>query len=261
MKKKIYEIIFESDTRAGKAFDIVLFVAIFLSILTVMLESVVSINLKYSTVIRGFEYFFTIMFTLEYLLRIYCVEKKSRYLFSFFGIIDFLAIIPTWLFIFFIGTKYLAVLRIFRLLRIFRVLKLGRFLGEADSLLRALRASRYKILVFIFVVFTLVVVLGSVMYIVEGPDSGFSSIPRGVYWAVITLTTVGFGDIVPKTVLGQAIASLVMILGYGIIAIPTGIITSETIKESKRSRMCNACQSHGHEKDAVYCKFCGAELE
>ena len=261
IRKKMYSIIFESDTKKGKLFDVILLIAILLSVLTVTLESVKYIEFKYSRMIAVAEWTFTILFTIEYILRIYSSKKRLRYCFSFFGIVDFLAVVPTWFALFSLGTHYLIVVRIFRLLRVFRILKLARFLGEADLLMRALKNSRYKITVFVGAVATFVVILGTLMYIVEGEANGFTSIPKGIYWAIITLTTVGFGDIVPRTVVGQAISSFVMILGYGIIAIPTGIVTSETIKESKKDQVCPHCKKTGLDKDSVFCKYCGKKIE
>ena len=261
LKKKMNRIIFESDTKNGKLFDVILLIAIILSVLTVTLESVKYIEFKYSRIITIIEWTFTIIFSIEYFLRIYSSEKRLKYCFSFFGIIDFIAVVPTWLALFSLGTHYIIVVRLFRLLRVFRILKLARFLGEADILMRALKNSRYKITVFIGAVATFVVILGTLMYIVEGEINGFTSIPKGIYWAIITLTTVGFGDIVPQTILGQAISSFVMILGYGIIAIPTGIVTSETIKEAKKTGKCDSCGKTGLDKDSVFCKYCGKKLE
>lgn len=227
MKEKLYHIIFESDTPSGKAFDVALLIAILLSILTVTLESVSWIVADYGKVIKAAEWFFTVIFTVEYVLRIYCAPHRLRYVRSFYGIIDFVSILPTYLSLFVAGTQYAMIVRSLRLLRVFRVLKLTHFLGEAEVLRKALKQSAAKIIVFIGVVITLVFIVGSLMYLIEGPENGFTSIPTSVYWAVVTLTTVGYGDIAPQTVAGQTLATVVMILGYGIIAVPTGIVSVE----------------------------------
>ena len=227
MRKKLYRIIFESDTPAGKAFDVALLIAILLSILVVTLESVHWIMAKYNGVIKAAEWFFTILFTIEYALRIYCAPRRLRYILSFYGLIDFISILPTFLSLFVAGTQYAMVIRSLRLLRVFRVLKLTHFLGEAEVLRKALRQSAAKIIVFIGVVVTMVYIVGALMYLIEGPENGFTSIPTSVYWAVVTLTTVGYGDIAPQTIAGQMLATVVMILGYGIIAVPTGIVSVE----------------------------------
>ena len=259
LRKRLYIIIFGTDTPAGKAFDIGLLVAILISVLAVMLESVPSLEYSHGKVFRVTEWLLTVTFTLEYITRIYITDKKSRYIFSFYGLIDLLSILPTYLSLIFTGTQYLLIIRALRLLRVFRILKLGRFIGEADQLGRALKASRHKIIVFLGSVLTLVTIMGTVMYLIEGAENGFTSIPRSVYWAIVTLTTVGYGDIAPKTIPGQAIASLVMILGYAIIAVPTGIVTVELDREKIRRRKikCPACGKTGHAADAVYCKYCG----
>ena len=227
MREKLYHIIFESDTPAGKAFDVVLLVAILLSILIVTLESVQWIMAKYTAEIKAVEWFFTVIFTVEYVLRIYSAPRRTHYIGSFYGLIDFVSILPTYLSLFIAGTQYAMVIRSLRLLRVFRVLKLTHFLGEAEVLRKAMRQSAAKIIVFIGVVITLVFIVGSLMYLIEGPENGFTSIPISVYWAVVTLTTVGYGDIAPQTVAGQTLATIVMILGYGIIAVPTGIVSVE----------------------------------
>ncbi len=235
MKEKLYHIIFESDTPAGKAFDVGLLVAIVLSILTVTLESVSWIVDDYGTWIKASEWFFTALFTVEYALRIYCAPHRGRYIRSFYGLIDFISILPTYLSLFVAGTQYAMIIRSLRLLRVFRVLKLTHFLGEAEVLRNAMKESAAKIIVFIGVVITLVFIVGSLMYLIEGPENGFTSIPTSVYWAVVTLTTVGYGDIAPQTVAGQTLATIVMIMGYGIIAVPTGIVSVEMSKvDAKR---------------------------
>ena len=229
-KERLHEIIFEADTRAGRNFDIALLIAIILSVIMVMLESVQSISEQFSTLFTVLEWSFTLLFTIEYILRLWLTRKSVKYAFSFFGLIDLLSILPTFLEVFIAGSGSLMAIRIFRLLRVFRVLKLVHFLKEAKVLSDALRASRQKITVFIFAVFTMTVLMGTIMYLVEGGINGFTSIPRSIYWAIVTLTTVGYGDIAPQTVLGQTLASIIMILGYGIIAIPTGIVGAEVSK-------------------------------
>lgn len=261
-QQKLYTIIFESDTRAGKLFDILLILAILASVLVVMLDSVASVNINYGRTLLWLEWFFTLLFTLEYLLRIYCARAPIKYVKSFFGLIDLLAVLPTYLSLLVPGSQYMLVIRILRLLRVFRVLKLAKYMGESEMLIRALKASRRKITIFIFAVLTLVVILGSLMYVIETPENGFTSIPRSVYWAIVTLTTVGYGDIHPKTGPGQALAAVIMILGYGVIAVPTGIITMEASTLSRKSpkRSCPGCALKDHDNDAVYCKYCGEKL-
>jgi voltage-gated potassium channel len=261
-RNTLYTIIFEADTPAGKLFDEVLILSILLSIIVVMLDSVSSFAAIYGDLFYTLEWIFTILFTVEYFLRLICVGRPIRYATSFFGIIDLLAILPTYLGLLLPGGRYLVVIRGLRLLRVFRVLKLAQYMGEADLLIRALRASRRKITLFLFTVLTLVVILGSLMYVIEGAESGFTSIPRSIYWAIITLTTVGYGDIVPETNLGQALASVIMIIGYSIIAVPTGIVTSEITYASKyfKGRVCQNCSFEGHDIDAKFCKRCGAKL-
>lgn len=261
-KTRLYRIIFEADTPAGKLFDVILIILIILSTLSVMAESVQQIRTRYGEAIRVLEWVFTILFTIEYILRLICVRVPKGYALSFFGIVDLMGILPTYLSLFLPGTQYLQTVRLLRVIRVFRVLKLTTYVGEAAVLASALRASGRKIMVFLFIVMILVVVLGSVMYFIEGPQNGFSSIPRGVYWCVVTLTTVGYGDISPHTAIGQAVASLIMILGYGIIAVPTGIVTVELagIERQRHTRTCPTCTLEGHEANARYCKGCGAPL-
>jgi voltage-gated potassium channel len=262
-RAKLHEIIFEADTSAGKFFDIALIVLILLSTFCVMLDSVREIRTTYSEILYVLEWFFTLLFTVEYILRLYCVQRPWRYAISFYGIVDLLSILPTYLSLFVAGTHYLLVIRILRILRIFRVLKLVTYLGEARLLIRALMASRRKIGVFLFTVITLVIILGSLMYVIEGEESGFTSIPRSIYWAIVTLTTVGYGDIAPRTGLGQFLAAFVMILGYAIIAVPTGIVTVEmgnVFRQPLTTRACPVCAAEGHDDNAVYCKFCGSHL-
>jgi len=262
-KDSVRIIIFEAHTPAGKAFDVSLIICILLSVLAVMLDSVAAIHVGYSDWLYAAEWFFTILFTIEYGLRLWCIQNTALYARSFYGIVDLMGIIPTYLSLVFAGTQYLLVIRVLRVLRVFRVLRMVRFVGEAELLAQALRASRRKIIVFIATVAVLVVVIGSLMYLIEGEANGFTSSPRSIYWAVITMTTVGYGDITPQTPLGQAFASLVMIMGYGIIAIPTGIVTLEISEASRRAantRTCPECSAEGHVPEADYCWRCGERL-
>ena len=263
IQQRIHEVIFEADTFWGKVFDIFLILSIILSVVVVMLDSITDFHEAHSTLLYRAEWFFTLLFTIEYLLRIYCIRKPWNYVRSFMGLVDLLAILPTYVSLFIPGTQYLIVIRILRVMRIFRVLKLAFYLGEASTLTRALIASRRKITVFLLAVVSLVVIFGAIMYLVEGTENGFTSIPRSIYWAVVTLTTVGYGDISPKTNLGQALASLIMILGYGIIAVPTGIVTTEMALSSRKAvttQACPECLREGHDHDAVFCKYCSARL-
>jgi voltage-gated potassium channel len=259
---RVHEVIYEADTPTGKAFDIALFWAILLSVAAVMLESVPHIARSYTRPLRAMEWGFTFLFTLEYLLRLISVRQPLRYALSFFGLVDLLAIVPTYLSLILPSTRFLLVIRVLRLLRIFRVLKLARYVYEGGMLAHALRASRIKILVFLYTVLMAVVVVGAVMYVVEGEANGFTSIPVSVYWAIVTMTTVGYGDIAPGTPLGKMLASVVMIMGYGIIAVPTGIVSVELAQVSKRvtTQACPTCSREGHAPDAVFCKYCGGEL-
>lgn len=264
-QNSLHQIIFEADTPAGKVFDLFLILSIILSVIAVMLDSVGSIREVYGGQLYLVEWFFTILFTIEYIARLICIGRPILYATSFYGVVDLLAISPTYLSLFFPGTHFLMVIRIFRMLRIFRILKLVKYLGEADLLMQALRASRRKITVFLFVLLVLVIISGSMMYVIEGESNGFTSIPRSIYWAIVTLTTVGYGDISPKTNVGQALASLIMIMGYGIIAVPTGIVTvglSRAMSEKKNvsTQACPECSAEGHDYDALYCKFCGEKL-
>ncbi|MFL3044751.1 MAG: ion transporter [Candidatus Neomarinimicrobiota bacterium] len=262
LKEKIKIIIFGTDTKAGKLFDVVLIISIVLSIITVMLDSIVEYNQQYGHILRIAEWTFTIMFTVEYLLRIYSIRRPLSYIFSFFGIIDFLAILPTYLSLFMPGTEVFAIIRVLRVLRIFRVLKLVQFTGEADMLMTAMIASRRKVFIWLFLVMNIVIILGSVMYLVEGGNTGFDSIPRSIYWAVVTLTTVGYGNVVPLTSLGQALASFIMVLGYSIIAVPTGIVTSEITFAAKsiKEQRCVVCGKEGLHEDAKFCSNCASKL-
>lgn len=263
-RRRLYTVIFESDTRAGRIFDMALIACILVSVVVVLLDSVGPIRARYGRLLYGIEWFFTVLFTIEYILRLMSTEKPLRYARSFFGVIDLLSILPTYLSVLLPGSRYLIVVRILRVLRVFRVLRLAQYMGESRLLMQALRASRRKVAVFLFTVLTLVVVLGSLIYVVEGEEHGFTSIPKSIYWAVVTLTTVGYGDIAPQTPLGQFVASIVMILGYGIIAVPTGIVTVEmtqAFRQKVSALVCPSCNSGGHDSDAVHCKVCGAKLE
>jgi voltage-gated potassium channel len=261
-RARLHEVIFEADTLAGRAFDVVLLVAILASILSVVLESVAAVRRQYGHVLDVVEWTLTVAFTVEYVLRLVAVDRPWRYARSFLGILDFLAVAPTYLGILVPDAQSLVVLRTVRLLRVFRIFNLGPFLGEADQLAQALRASRRKITVFLGVVLTIVVVMGTVMYVVEGEAHGFTSIPTSMYWAVVTMTTVGYGDIAPKTGLGQLLAAMLMILGYAIIAVPTGIVSAELARSHRpvSRQACPGCGGEGHDVDAVHCKYCGAPL-
>jgi len=263
-RERLRIIIFEAETPNGKLFDEALLVAICLSIVAVMLESVDAIHLSHGRMLRNIEWGFTALFSIEYLLRLICVPRPIRYARSFFGIIDLLSILPSFISLLMPGSQSMLVLRAIRLLRIFRILKLARFLGEASILVSALRASRHKIFVFVGTVLVLVLILGTSMYLIEGQKGGFSSIPRSMYWAIVTMTTVGYGDITPQTIPGQMLASIIMIIGYGIIAIPTGIVTAEMVSVSREqvvtTRSCTGCLSEGHSPRAHFCQDCGEPL-
>jgi voltage-gated potassium channel len=262
-RARLHEVIFEADTRAGRLFDVALIWSIMLSVAAVMFESVEPIRREHGGLLTNIEWFFTILFTVEYLLRLFSIGRPRRYATSFFGVIDLLAILPTYVSLVLPGSQYLVVIRILRVLRIFRVLKLVRFLDEAEIMARALRASARKVAIFIFTVLALMVVFGAVMYLIEGEASGFDSIPRSVYWAIVTMTTVGYGDISPQTPLGQAVAALVMVLGFAIIAVPTGIVATEMSRAERRgvsTQACPECSAEGHDVDAAFCKRCGARL-
>lgn len=262
-QSKLHEIIFEADTTTGKIFDVVLIITIILSVVAVMLDSVKSINDMYGDTLYAAEWIFTILFTIEYILRIVSVGHPMKYVRSFYGIVDLLAVLPTYLSVIFPGIQFLLVIRLLRVLRIFRVLKLVQYLSEAKMLRQALRASSRKITVFIFTVLTLVTIMGSLMYMIEGEAHGFTSIPRSIYWAIVTLTTVGYGDLSPMTGLGQALAAVIMICGYAIIAVPTGIVTVEMKRLSDKNistQACPECSAEGHDYDAKFCKYCGSKL-
>jgi len=264
-REKLYEIIFEADTAAGKAFDVVLLVLILLSVFTVMLETVSSIEAQYAPLLFWSEWIITLFFTLEYLLRIYSTKDRFGYLVSFYGIVDLLAILPSFLSLLFSGTHYLITIRSLRLLRIFRILKLGTYLIESQVLLVALRASRHKITVFLTAVLILICIIGSAMYLVEGEkNSGFSSIPMSMYWAVVTVTTVGYGDISPITPIGKFLSAILMIVGYGVLAVPTGIVSVELAQASREHTYtpenCPHCIPEDYDMDAVFSKFCGTKI-
>ena len=265
-KSRLHEIIYEADTPAGKIFDIVLLITIIASIVLVMLESVSEIDAKYHTFLNITEWIITILFSIEYIARIITVKKPLKYIFSFYGIIDLLSTIPKYISIVFAGTHSLVALRALRLLRIFRIFKIARYVGESTNLMRALKLSRAKIVLFMLFVFILCIILGTIMYLVEsGADSGFTSIPRSVYWAIVTLTTVGYGDIAPLTALGQLIASFIMLMGYAIIAVPTGIVTAEMTKTKRHkvqtnTQSCSYCLEEHHKDGAKFCHKCGNEL-
>jgi voltage-gated potassium channel len=279
-KTKLHEIIYEADTPAGKLFDVVLLIAILASIVLVMLESINSFDAKYHTFLNIAEWVITILFTIEYILRIITVKKPIKYITSFYGIIDLLSTIPKYLSLIFVGTHALVALRALRLLRVFRILKLARYMGASNQLASAIRASRAKIAVFLFAVMIAAIIFGTIMYLVEGEENGFTNIPKSVYWCIVTLTTVGFGDIAPQTPLGQFIATLIMILGYGIIAVPTGIVSAEYTKASDsddeknlteeehnqlktvrlNTQCCVNCLAEKHQDDAEFCHKCGCKL-
>lgn len=265
LQEKIHTIIFEADTRAGRTFDLVLTGIIIFSVILVILESVPHIKLNYGIYFYRTEWFLTTIFLIEYFLRIYSVQKPLNYIFSFLGIIDFLSSFSTIFGLFIPGAQSFLVIRALRLLRIFRVLKLTRYFSEGMMILDALKASRIKISVFLFTVVIIILLSGTTMYIIEGPEAGFTNIPVSMYWAVVTLTTVGYGDIAPLTNLGRILASVLMIVGYAIIAVPTGIVTSELTKGTNQktisNQACPGCGSQDHDADAVYCKECGSKLE
>lgn len=266
-KNKIHEVIYGTHTPAGKLFDIILLIVIVYSVIIVMLESLPRFDIKYHRFLDISEWVVTILFSIEYILRIVCIKKPSKYIFSFFGIVDFLSTVPKYLSFFLVGSQYLTAFRALRLLRVFRILKLVRFVGESNNLIRALSASRTKIMVFVFFLVIISVLLGTTMYLIEGPEHGFNSIPHSVYWTIVTLTTVGYGDISPETALGQIIATVIMIIGYGVIAVPTGIVSAEYASSKKRlpkediGRSCTDCGNEILRADAHYCRKCGHNLE
>lgn len=271
-KARLHEIIYEADTREGKLFDIILFIAIVASILLVMLESIKGFDSKYHNFLNISEWIITILFSIEYIARIISVKQPFKYIFSFYGIVDFLSTVPKYISLLFGGVHALVALRALRLLRIFRILKLARYLGASNNLINALKASRAKISVFLFTVIILSVILGTIMYLVEGEENGFSNIPKSIYWCIVTLTTVGFGDIAPQTPLGQFIAAIVMIMGYGIIAVPTGIVSAEYANQNRpkdetqkpivhlNTQSCPSCSAEKHKDGAEFCYNCGHKL-
>ncbi|MDD4847253.1 MAG: ion transporter [Bacteroidales bacterium] len=258
-RPKLYEIIFESDTKAGKQFDVYLLWTILASILVVILDSVHLLHENFKLGFYLLEWLFTAIFTAEYVMRIYISPKPEKYIFSFWGIIDLLSILPTYLSLVLYGSQYLLVVRIFRLLRVFRILKLTRFNKESITLMQAMKASMYKIVLFMSIVLILVVILGTLMYVLEGEENGFTSIPQGIYWAIVTVTTVGFGDVVPQTIFGKILSSIAMLIGYAIIAVPTGIVTSEMTKRTNIKNCCPHCGTE-NSNEANYCNYCGESL-
>ncbi|CAH6803790.1 putative Potassium voltage-gated channel subfamily KQT; potassium channel, VIC family [Vibrio chagasii] len=263
LKHHLYVIIFGTHTPAGRAFDISLIVAILASLLVLILESIPNVMTEWSQELRYIEYSFTALFTVEYLLRLYCSPKPKSYATSFYGVVDLLAILPTYLAIIFPGASFMGVVRLLRVMRIFRILKLVRYLQDSNILLRSLLMARRKILIFFSTVGILVVIFGALIFVIEGPENGFTSIPHSIYWAIVTITTVGYGDMVPQTAIGKAIASLTMLLGYSILAVPTGIITAELSNEMNSHKelvKCPNCNRAGHDSDAIYCKHCASEL-
>ncbi|BFM17432.1 ion transporter [Maricurvus nonylphenolicus] len=263
LKERLNEVIFGTETPAGKLFDMVLITAILLSVVAVMLDSVIWFANLYHLELLWIEWFFTLLFTAEYLTRIYCARNSWQYMRSFYGIVDLISILPTYLALIFTGANYLMIIRLLRVLRIFRILKLVRYLSEANVLVRSMLASRRKIFVFFCTVLVLSTVFGSLMFVVEGPEHGFTSIPKSIYWTIVTITTVGYGDITPQTAIGQVVASMAMLTGYSIIAVPTGILTAELATEMQRERIgrqCRNCRKSGHDRDAEHCKYCGAQL-
>ncbi|HLA63487.1 MAG TPA: ion transporter [Rhodothermales bacterium] len=265
LRDRLARVIFGHDTRAGRLFDGALIAAILLSVAVVILDSVASISTRYRGALTVAEWAFTVLFTVEYILRLWTAQDANRYMRSFYGLVDLVAVLPAYLSVLFPAGRFLLAIRVLRVVRVFRVLKLSEYVGQAGVLGDALRAARYKISVFLVAVTTVVVVVGSLMYLIEGPEAGFTSIPAGIYWAVVTITTVGYGDIAPQTPLGQALAVVLMITGYAIIAVPTGIVTVELSRAGqpaapRTARVCPACTLVGHDADAAYCKRCGAEL-
>ena len=262
-RQRLHEIVFEADTRLGRGFDVAVMTLILVSVAAVVLESVDSVRVTWGRELYWLEWVITVLFTLEYVLRLVAVDRPIAYARSFYGVVDLLSVLPTYLSLLFPGAQSLLVIRSLRLLRIFRVFKMGHFVGEANMLSGALHASSRKITVFLVTVLTLVLIIGATMYLVEGPKHGFTSIPISIYWAIVTMTTVGYGDLAPQTVLGKLLASMVMIAGYGIIAVPTGIVTAELTRDLRRpvtSQACPVCTAYGHDTDARHCKYCGAHL-
>ena len=263
-----YRIIFEEETRLGKFFDIALILAILSSVTVVMLDSVPEIAERYHGVLRLAEWFFTGVFTIEYVARLWCVASKKKYALSFFGLIDLFSVIPTYLSLLIPGIEVLADVRILRVVRVFRILKLVQYMGEAEVLVATLKASRFKIAVFLITVMSIAVVIGSMIYLIEGPENGFTSIPRGLYWSIVTVTTVGYGDVTPQTGLGQALAAILMVMGYALIAVPTGLFSAEFVQQNASHRKilnasvqsCPGCGSLEKDHQAGYCRYCGQKL-
>lgn len=262
LRSRLHEIVFEADTRAGRAFDAMLLLFILASVAVVLLDSVAWVHARHGVVLVTLEWVFTVLFTLEYALRLWIVQNPRGYATSFFGVVDLLAVLPTWLSFLVPGSQNLQVIRVLRLLRVFRVFKVSAYVEESTTLWRAIRASRPKIMIFLFTMMNVVVVVGAAMHAIEGPESGFQDIPTGIYWAVVTLTTVGYGDVAPQTPLGRAVAVVVMMLGYGILAVPTGLVTAELMRVGRgvSTQACRACGIDGHDVDAAYCRRCGAKL-
>ncbi|MDF2153852.1 ion transporter [Vibrio sp. CAU 1672] len=263
LKHTLYVTIFGTHTKAGRTFDIALIIAIVSSLVVLVLDSIPAISAEWARELKILEYTFTALFTIEYLVRLYCSPKPLAYAKSFYGIVDLLAILPTYLVLIFPSATFMGVIRALRVMRIFRILKLVRYLQESNVLLRSLLMSRRKIIIFFSTVAILVTIFGSLIFVIEGPDNGFTSIPKSIYWAIVTITTVGYGDLVPQTNLGKAIAALTMLLGYSIIAVPTGIFTAELHQEMQSHKVlvkCPNCSRSGHDSDAIYCKHCGSEL-
>ena len=263
-----YRVIFEAETQNGRLFYLALIFAILTSVTVVMLDSVPEIAEEYHGLLRISEWIFTILFTIEYVARLWCVASRKKYALSFFGLIDLFAVIPTYLSVLLPGGEVLAVVRILRVLRVFRILKLVQYIGEAEVLVATLKASRFKIVVFLITVMSIVVVIGSIIYLIEGPENGFTSIPRGLYWSVVTLTTVGYGDVTPQTPIGQALAAMLMVLGYALIAVPTGLFSAEFVQQNESHkkasnvpvRSCPGCGRLEKDHQADYCRYCGQKL-
>lgn len=263
LKNTLYDIVFESDTRKGKTFDLILLVVILISVVLVVVESVPRFRERYGEILHLSEWIITIIFSIEYIIRLFITRKPIKYVFSFFGVVDLLSVIPTYLSLILTGVQGLMVIRAIRLLRVFRILKLNRYTNEGTMIIRALKAARVKISVFLFAILMVILIIGTLMYLIEGELNGFTSIPVGIYWAIVTLTTVGYGDITPLTELGKFISAIVMILGYAIIAVPTGIVTAELVRFNKKHddiRVCPECFNEDNDKDAKFCKKCGAPL-
>jgi|TARA_B110000285_G_scaffold218375_1_gene267746 voltage-gated potassium channel len=268
-QKKIYEVIFGYESKAGRWFDILLMLLIIISVSAVLLDSIASVHAHYGELLYQFELIFTLLFTVEYVLRLYSTPDKRAYILSFYGVVDLLSILPTYIALFYPSAVYLIVIRIMRVLRVFRILKLIRYMGEANMLYAALLQARRKIFVFLFSVVTLIIIFGTLMFIIEGGENGFDSIPESIYWAIVTITTVGYGDVAPQTPLGQFIAAIAMICGYAIIAVPTGIIGAELMQQvqdrektpKKHSSECSSCKATEHDLDARHCKYCGNQIQ